>query len=352
MKAKLFVTLALLAAAGYGAYYYFNRPPVLTYLKAQVTRGPVESVISATGTLAATRLVPVGSRVSGSVVRMYADYNTQVRKGQLLAEIDPSTFETALEQRQASLRSAETQRLQSQVAERRADVDVRNAETAIINQKAALARAKSQADEAKRKYDIQKGLADSGIASRDAVDTAKASWDQALLSVESAEAQLRTAEASLEATKAQREVTATQKISAESQITSAKAQVQDADVNLSYTKIISPVDGVVINRKLNEGETVAASMTTPQLFEIAEDLTEMHLDTNIDESDISRVQVGQPAEILLIGQIVAYDRSTRQITAGAAFFCRFSHLLTGVVFKTKQTAANCRYNICNKTTYT
>ena len=79
-------------------------------------------------------------------------------------------------QRQAALRSAETQRLQSQVAERRADVDVRNAETAIINQKAALARAKSQADEAKRKYDIQKGLADSGIASRDAVDTAKASW--------------------------------------------------------------------------------------------------------------------------------------------------------------------------------
>jgi HlyD family secretion protein len=255
----------------------------------------VESVISATGTLAATRLVPVGSRVSGNVVRMYADYNTVVRKGQLLAEIDPSTFETALEQRQASLRSAETGRLQAQVAERRADVDVRNAETSIINQRAALARAKSQADEAKRKWDIQKGLADGGIASKDAVDTAKATYDQALLSLESAEAQLRTAEASLEATKAQREVTLTQKISAEAQISTAKAQLQDADLNLSFTKIVSPVDGVVINRKLNEGETVAASMTTPQLFEIAEDLSQMHLDTNIDESDISRVQVGQQA---------------------------------------------------------
>lgn len=295
MKAKLFVTLAVVAAAGYGAYYYFNRPAKLTFLKASVTRGPVESVISATGTLAATRLVPVGSRVSGNVVRMYADYNTQVRKGQLLAEIDPSTFQTALDSRQASLRSAETQRLQAQVAERRADVDVRNAETAIINQKASVARAKSQADEAKRKWDIQKGLADSGIASKDAVDTAKAAYEQALLSLESAEAQLRTAEASLEATKAQREVVSTQKVSAEAQISTAQAQLQDADLNLSFTKIISPVDGIVINRKLNEGETVAASMTTPQLFEIAEDLTEMHLDTNIDESDISRVQVGQAA---------------------------------------------------------
>lgn len=295
MKAKLFITLAVLAAAGYGAYSYFNRPATLTFLKATVSRGPVESVISATGTLAATRLVPVGSRVSGNVVRMYADYNTVVRKGQLLAEIDPSTFQTALEQRQAALRSAETQRLSASVGEKRADVDVRNAETSIINQKSAVARAKSQSDEARRKWDIQKGLADSGIASKDAVDTAKAAYDQALLSVESAEAQLRTAEASLEATKMQREVTLTQKVSAESQISTAQAQLQDADLNLSFTKIISPVDGVVITRKLNEGETVAASMTTPQLFEIAEDLTEMHLDTNIDESDISRVQVGQQA---------------------------------------------------------
>ena len=295
MKAKLFITLAVLAAAGYGTYSYLNRPATLTFLKAKVSRGPVESVISATGTLAATRLVPVGSRVSGNVVRMYADYNTVVRKGQLLAEIDPSTFQTALEQRQAALRSAETQRLSASVGEKRADVDVRNAETSIINQKSAVARAKSQSDEAKRKWDIQKGLAESGIASKDAVDTAKAAYDQALLSVESAEAQLRTAEASLEATKMQREVTLTQKVSAESQISTAQAQLQDADLNLSFTKIISPVDGVVITRKLNEGETVAASMTTPQLFEIAEDLTQMHLDTNIDESDISRVQVGQQA---------------------------------------------------------
>ena len=293
MKAKVLVTLAVLAALGYGAYTYYKQPPKLTYLKAQVTRGSVEAVISATGTLSATRLVPVGSRVSGNVVKMYADYNTVVRKGDLLAEIDPSTFQNALKQRQAAVRSAETQIKQAEVAERRADVDVRNAETPVANQRLAVARAKSQAYQAKRRYDQQKGLGD--VTSKDAIDTARETYEQAQLSLESAEAQLASTQGSLEATKAQREVTLTQKITAESQIVQAKGQLTDADLNLSFTKILSPVDGVVINRKLNEGETVQASMTAPQLYEIAEDLTEMHLDTNIDESDISRVQVGQQA---------------------------------------------------------
>ena len=297
MKAKkrisLFITLAVLAAAGYGGYTYYNKPTVLTYLKAKVSRGSVESIVAATGTLAATRLVPVGSRVSGALVKMYADYNSPVKKGQLLAEIDPSTFQSALEQRQAALSSSETQRLQAEVAVRRADVDVRNAETNILNQKSAVGRSKSQVESAKRKWDIQKGLGD--VASKDSVDSAKEAYDQALLSLESAESQVLTAQASLESTKAQREVTATQKIQAEAQIVQAKGALTDAQLNLSFTKILSPVDGVVITRKLNEGETVQASTTTPQLFEIAEDLTEMHLDTNIDESDISRVQPGQQA---------------------------------------------------------
>jgi HlyD family secretion protein len=293
MKAKLFITLAVLAAAGWGGYTYFNKPAKLTFLKAQVTRGSVEAVISATGTLAATRLVPVGSRVSGNVLKMYADYNTVVKKGQLLAEIDPSTFQNTLEQRQAALSSASTQKLQAEVAERRADVDVRNAETAISNQRIAVSRAKSQADSAKRKYDLQKGLGD--VTTKDAIESARETYEQAVLSQESAESQLQTTIASLEATKAQREVTSTQKITAAAQIAQAQGALTDADLNLSFTKIVSPVDGIVITRKLNEGETVQASMTAPQLYEIAEDLTEMHLDTNIDESDISRVQVGQEA---------------------------------------------------------
>ncbi|MEI9815234.1 MAG: efflux RND transporter periplasmic adaptor subunit [Acidobacteriota bacterium] len=299
MKAKkpvgLIVTLAVLAAAGYGGYVYYKRPPKLTYVKAQVTRGAMEAAISATGTLSATRSVAVGSRVSGNVVKMYADYNTPVRKGQLLAEIDPSTFQNAVDQRQAALASAKTQILQAQVAERRADIDIRNAETTIVNQRAAVARAKSTRDEAKRKYDLQKGLADGGIASRDSVDSAKATWDQAVLSLESAESQLLSAQATLESTKAQREVTMTQRTTAEAQIKQAEGQLSDANLQLGFTRIEAPVDGVVIARNMNEGQTVQASTTAPQLYEIAEDLREMHLDTNIDESDISRVQLGQDA---------------------------------------------------------
>lgn len=293
MKAKLFITLAVLAAAGWGGYTYYKKPAELTFLKAQVTRGSVESVISATGTLAATRLVPVGSRVSGNVVRMYADYNTVVKKGDILAEIDPSTFQNALEQRQAALRSAQTQVLQAEVAERVGDVSIRNAQTNIVNQKLAVARAKSQVDQAKRRYDQQKGLGD--VTTKDAIETARETYEQAELSLQSAESQLLTLEATLESTKAQREVTSTQKITAASQIAQAQGALIDAELNMSFTKILAPVDGVVITRKLNEGETVQASMTAPQLYEIAEDLTEMHLDTNIDESDISRVQIGQEA---------------------------------------------------------
>lgn len=293
MKAKLFITLAVLAAAGYGGYTYYNKPATLTYLTSAITRGQVESVISATGTLAATRLVPVGSRVSGNIVRLYADFNTVVKKGDLLAEIDPSTFQNTLEQRQAALRSSQTQKLSADVALRRADVDVRNAETSVANQKIAVARSKSQMDAAKRKYDLQKGLGD--VTTKDAIETARETYEQAVLSLDSAESQLQTTLASLEAVKAQREVTATQGITADSQIVQSRGQLTDAELNLSFTKITSPVDGVVITRKLNEGETVQASMTAPQLYEIAEDLSEMHLDTNIDESDISRVQIGQEA---------------------------------------------------------
>lgn len=292
---SLIVTIGVLAATGFAGYKYFNRPAKLTYLKAQVTRGPLQSVISATGTLAATRSIAVGSRVSGNVVRMYADYNTPVKRGQRLAEIDPSQFQNIVEQRHAALESAKTQRLQAEVAETRADVDVANAETSIKNQEAALNRAKSQENEAKRQFDIQVGLAKEGIAAADAVTRAEVAWEQARLSTESAVASLAAAKASLEATKASRRVAQTQKITAESQIRQAEGALTDAELQLSWTKIDAPADGVVIARNMNEGQTVQASTTAPQLYMIAEDLSQMHLETNIDESDISRVQLGQDA---------------------------------------------------------
>lgn len=294
-RISLVVTLLLLAAAGYGGYWYFTKPEKATFLTAAVTRGTIESAISATGTLAATLSVPVGSRVSGNVLDMLADYNTPVKKGQLVATIDPQQFETALRQAQAQLRSAETQRTSAEVAVKKADVDVANAEASIANNKASVQRAQSQVNQSKRKWDQQKGLFDQGIASKDAEQTAKETYDQAVLSLESAQAQLKTAEASLEAVKAQREVAATQKVTAEAAITQAQNQVQNAQLNLDYTKIQAPVDGVVIARNMSPGQTVQASTTAPQLFEIAQDLTKMQVETNIDESDIARLKEGMEA---------------------------------------------------------
>ena len=287
---SLLITLGILGGAGYFAYAYFTSPGKITFLTANVTRGNVESAISATGTLSATLSVNVGSRVSGQVQQMLADYNTPVKKGQLLAVIDPATFQVELETREASLRSAKTQILSADVAERRANVDVSNAQLSIVNQKSSVQRSQSQVGEAKRQLDIQKNLADQGIASKDSVQKLQSSYDQSVLSLEGAEAQLQTSQANLESSKAQREVALSQKVSAEAQVKQAEAAVQTAQLNLEYTRILAPVDGIVIERKISAGDTVQSSMTTPQFFVIAQDLTSMHLDVNIDESDIARLK--------------------------------------------------------------
>lgn len=319
---SLLVTLGILGGAGYLGYSYLTSPGKITFQTAAVTRGTVESAISATGTLAATLQVNVGSRVSGQVLALHADFNTPVRKGQLLAEIDPAPFQVELETRQAQLRSAQTQILAAEVAERRSNLDVANAELNVNNQRATVQRAKSQLDEAKRKLDQQKSLADQGIASRDSVLTLQATYDQAVLSLESAQAQLKAAEANLESVKAQREVVLSQKVSAEAQVKQAEAAVQNAELNLAYTKILAPVDGIVISRIVTAGDTVQASMTTPQFFIIAQDLSTMHLDVNIDESDIARLREGLEATFTVDaypgetfrGNIIQIRRAAQQIS--------------------------------------
>jgi HlyD family secretion protein len=294
-RTSLIVTFFLLAAAGYGSYWYFTKPKKVTFLTAQVTRGTIESAISATGTLEPVLKVPVGSRVSGNVLEMYADYNTPVKKGQLIALIDPEQFQTQLQQAEAQLRSARTQIINAEVAARRYDLDVANAELSVTNQKATVARTKSQLDEAKRKLDLQQRMFEQGLVSKDSVAALQASYDQAVLSMESAEASLKTALANLESVKAQRETVLNQKVTAEAQVTQAENAKRNAELNLEYTRILAPVDGVVIARNMSPGQTVQASMSAPQLFEIAQDLTKMQLWTNIDESDISRVREGLEA---------------------------------------------------------
>jgi HlyD family secretion protein len=264
-------------------------------LKARVQRGDIESAISATGSLAAVVSVAVGSQVSGNIAALYADFNSVVKKGQLVAQIDPAPFQTKVDQAKANLDSAKAQITNAEVGVRKADLDIANAELNITNQKAALVRADSQVKDAKRKLDLQTKMFADGVGTQDARDSAQAVYDQAIASYDSAQAQVKSAQASLESFKAAKEVAQTQKVTAAAQVATADANLQNAQLDLDHTRITSPVNGVVIARNMDVGQTVQASYSAPQLFSIAQDLTKMHVETSIDESDISRVQVDQDA---------------------------------------------------------
>ena len=285
----------LIVALALGGFTYYTRTQKVNFLKAKVQRGDLESAISATGTLSAVISVAVGSQVSGNVAKLYADFNSPVKKGQLVAQIDPAPFQTRVDQAKANLDSAKAQIINAEVGLKKADLDIANAELNIANQKAAVVRSQSQVNDAKRKQDLQAKMLAAGVGTKDASDSAQAVYDQAIASLESAQAQLKSAQANLESVKAQRRVAETQGVTAKAQVATADANLQNAQLDLDHTRITSPVDGVVIARNMDEGQTVQASYSAPQLFSIAQDLSKMHVDTNIDESDISRVMVDQAA---------------------------------------------------------
>jgi HlyD family secretion protein len=195
------------------------------YKTEKVDRGNVTMTVTATGTLSAVTTVQVGSQVSGVISRLYADFNSTVKKGQMLAELDPTPFQAQVEQRRADLTQAQV-----------------------------------QTDDARLKYERQRRLMESGLTSQAEVDATQSAF-------KSANAQVRQAQAAL------------------SQVLT----------NLGYTKIISPIDGIVVDRQYDVGQTVAASFQAPTLFQIAQDLTKMQVQADVDQSDIGRIQVGQVA---------------------------------------------------------
>src|SRR5579862_1929656 len=294
LKWLLGLTL-LIAALALGGFTYYTRAKKVDYLTAKVQRGDLESAISATGSLAAVISVAVGSQVSGNVSHLYADFNSVVKKNQLVAEIDPAPFQTKVDQAKANLDSAKAQVTSAEVGVKKADLDIANAELSITNNKAAVVRADSQVKDAQRKLALQAKMFDALVATQDARDSAQATYDQAVASLDSAQAQVKSAQASLESTKAAKQVAETAKITAAAQVATADANLQNAQLDLDHTRISSPVDGVVIARSVDIGQTVQASYSAPTLFTIAQDLSKMHVETNIDESDISRVVDDQEA---------------------------------------------------------
>lgn len=236
------VGLALLLAVGAGVLYagLRGRGPSTAFVTASVDRGDILSVVGATGALEAVTTVQVGSQVSGNIQSLHADFNSHVARGEVIARLDPSLFQARLEQARANRASA------------RANVD----------------RARAQLVDAELQLRRARELADQALLAPSELDTAVANQ-------RAAEAQLKAAEAAVE---------------------QAAASVNQAEVDLRHTVIQAPIDGVVVARNVDVGQTVAASLQAPTLFVIAEDLRRMQVKASIDEADVGRVRAGQEVE--------------------------------------------------------
>ncbi len=260
------------------------------YATAPVERGALRSTVTATGTLEAIRTVQVGSQVSGSIANLRVDFNSVVRKGQVIAEIDPAMYQAQVEQARANLAAA-----RAQLADARARLT--NAQNTIATQRAGvsgananLAALKAQRDDAQRQFERHASLAEEGVITPRDLDTMRANhlaadarYNQAVAQVEQAKlSQDAAASGGIEQARAQVQ-------QAEAQIKQTEAALRVAEVNLERTTITSPIDGIVISRAVDAGQTVAAQFQTPTLFTIARDLTQMQVIANIDQADIGSI---------------------------------------------------------------
>jgi HlyD family secretion protein len=259
------------------SYWALGRDKATTgsYLTAKVQRASISNTISASGSLEALRTVQIGSQVSGQVDALYADFNAIVKKGQLLATLDPRPAQSQVATAQAHLAAAEAQ--------------LRSAEADLLNQQASAAQAEANVriaqvaeDSARLMYARAKELDSHGLASKNDLDTAKTNYDSAVAKVQQSQAALQQSQAMIRSRQASID-------SAKANIVGSKADLERTQINLDLTKIYSPVDGVVISRSVDVGQTVAASLQAPVLFTIANDLTQMQVKASVDEADIGKL---------------------------------------------------------------
>ena len=240
MKKIIVIGSVVVIVLGVVLFFVFtNNNGKQKFVTEKITRGNIKSTVSSTGTVNAVTTVQVGPQVSGTIQKLFVDFNSPVKKGQLLAQIDPSILEAQVGQARANLLSARANLEKSQVM-------LRDTKTTLERNKTLYAK--------------------NFIAKSD-LDTSETNYLSAIAQIKVAEAQVQQAQAALDS----------------------------SAINLKYTKILSPVNGTVISRNIDIGQTVAASFQTPTLFTIAQDLTKMQIDTSVDEADIGNVKAGQKA---------------------------------------------------------
>ncbi len=241
-----------------------RREKHVTYLGSKVERGDIDDVVESTGVVNAVVNVQVGSQVSGTISKLYADFNSRVHKGEVIAEIDPRLFDGALLQ---------------------ASSDLKNAQANVIAAKANLSKAKAELVQTHAEYDRSLSMLQKNIGTQQALDQAKANYQAAQASVEAAAAAVEQANA---------------------QVSQKQAAVTVAQTNRNYTIIRSPIDGTVVARNVDVGQTVAASLQAPTIFTIAQDLVKMYVYAKVDESDVGRIRSGQQVTF----KVDAFPRET------------------------------------------
>ncbi len=237
MIKRIIAAVVVLAIAGLAFYMYSGKKEVTQFRTEKAARGDIEAAVTASGAVNAVTNVLVGTQVSGTIKNIYVDFNSPVRKGQLIAQIDPASFEAQVRQSRANLLVA----------------------------KANLEKSEATLADARRTLERNRELFAKGLIARSDLDTAQTNYE--------------TSKAQVSASKAQ--------------VSQAEAALTLSETNLGYTRIISPVAGTVVSRNVDVGQTVAASFQTPTLFTIAQDLTKMQIDTSVAEADIGRMKAGQ-----------------------------------------------------------
>ena len=319
-KKKLLLGGGFMAAVVLAGFYFWtDDSSTPQYLTARVERGNLRNTVTATGTLQAVTTVQVGSQASGTISALYADFNSVVKKGQVVAQLDPAVAKAQVEQARANLEQARASLAQSRAAVVNAragitDAQAKNlaAKSTVQNNQAGVSGAeanaavlKAQQDDALSLLKQQESLLKSGvIAQRDydvamtAYKSAEARYNQAVAQLNqaklseqsSASAGLAQSQAAIEQSQAQVQQAQAQVQQNTAQVQQAQAALSLAEVNLSHTTITSPIDGIVVSRDVNVGQTVAASLSAPTLFTIANDLTQMQVIANIDQADIGLVE--------------------------------------------------------------
>ncbi len=239
MKKIVLSSLLVFVAVAVGVFFYVKRSPAPVYKTAKVEKGAIVSMVTATGNLNAVVTVQVGTQVSGTIQKLFADYNSVVKKGQTIAQIDPAIFSSQVEQSRGNYQSA------------------------LAN----LRKAKADVSDARRTLERNRQLLKDGVVSQADFDSAETKYEDTRAGVKAAEGS----------------------------VAQTLGSYRQTQTNLRYATIKSPVDGIVVSRNVDVGQTVAASFQTPTLFTIAQDMTKMQIDTSVDEADIGKIRVGQSA---------------------------------------------------------